>query len=183
LRERGYATVAADGSRRGSGPTLTFDLVTNSGNKLREDTLVKIQGQLARVGVEARIRSLEQRALIQQAMRGEFDAYLGGWNFTGRIPLETLFGSASVPPDGFNVVRYSSSAVDANLAQLALATDRPSMKPVLHAIQSRIHDDQPYTFLFERQGIVAHGPGLGGVTVDVPSDPLAGLDRFWVVGR
>jgi peptide/nickel transport system substrate-binding protein len=179
LRERGFAVVAADGGKL-EGRTFEFDLITNAGNRLRENTLVKIQEQLSRIGVKVNVRSMEQRALIQQASKGEFDGYLGGWNFMGNIPLDTLFGSESVPPNGFNVVRYRSESVDDDLAGLGEAADWKDMKPLLDRIQQTIHEDQPYTFLYEREGIAAHGPRLRGVDIDVPSDPLARLERFWV---
>ena len=180
LRERGYATEALAGVSAGRGAVLEFDLVTNVGNRLREDTLVKIQEQLSRIGVKANLRSLEQRTLIQQASDGDFDGYLGGWNFVGKVPLKILFGSGYAPPNGFNVVRYHVTEVDAALSQLDRASDWQQMKPLLDSIQERIHADQPYTFLFEREGIAAHGPRLRGMIIDIPSDPLARLERFWV---
>jgi len=183
LRERGFSTVDASGVEIPGERTLSLDLITNSGNQLRSDILVKIQEQLSRVGVRAEVRSMEQRALIQQVSRGDFDGYLGGWNFSGKIPLDSLFGSAAWPPDGFNVVRYRSDEVDAELERLQLAEDRRAMRPALDAIQRRIHEDQPYTFLYERAGAAGHGPRLHGVRIDVPTDPLDGLERFWVSGE
>ena len=180
LAERGFSTVAADGTAVGRGPALEFDLVTNTGNRLREDALVKIQAQLARIGVTVHVRSIEQRTLIQNVTRGEFDGYLGGWNFIGKVPLGALFGSDYAPPRGFNVVGYHAVDVDATLAQLDLASDWREMKPLLDTIQRRIHDDQPYTFLFERDGIAAFGSRLHNVRIDHPDDPLAGLERVWV---
>ena len=180
LRERGFATVGADGRSQGDGPVLELTLLTNAGNQLRQDSLVKIQEQLSRIGVKAHVRSLEQRALIQQASRGDFDVYLGGWSFVGQVPLDTLFGSDHVPPAGSNVVRYVNAQVDADLARLRQVDDWQEMKPLLDEIQRRIHEDQPYTLLFERDGLAAHGPRLRGVTIDVPADPLARLERFWI---
>jgi hypothetical protein len=55
------------------------------------------------------------------------------------------------------------------------------MKPVLSVIQRRLHEDQPYTFLYEVQGLAASGPRLKGVRIDHPLDPLAHLERDWVV--
>jgi hypothetical protein len=54
------------------------------------------------------------------------------------------------------------------------------MKPLLDAIQRRIHEDQPYTLLYEREGIAAHGPRVHGLRIDVPADPLAGLEQLWL---
>lgn len=180
LRERGYTTVAADGSVDDTGVRLEFDLMTNAGNRTRQDALVKIQEQLSRIGVRVNVRSLEQRALRQRAASGEFAGYLGGWNFIGKIPLDSMFGSQFMPPRGMNFVGYRSPEVDRDLEFLERVATWREMKPLLATIQQRIHEDQPYTLLFERDGIAAHGPRLGGVEIDLSSDPLARLERFWV---
>jgi peptide/nickel transport system substrate-binding protein len=180
LRERGFATLGADGKPEGGGSVLELTMLTNAGNQLRQDTLVKVQEQLARIGVRAHVRSLDGRALREQAAQGDFDVYLGGWTFVGKVPLETLFGSRAVPPEGSNMVRYASPAVDRDLEQLRQAGAWQDMKPLLDAIQRRIHEDQPYTLLYEREGIAAHGPRVHGLRIDVPADPLAGLEQLWL---
>jgi peptide/nickel transport system substrate-binding protein len=178
LRELGYATVGRDGRPAGEGRVLEFELITNSGNRLREEMLVKIQEQLSRVGVRATIRPLEMRALRQQVGSGDYDAYLGGWVFDGKADLKQLFASDAVIPNGMNVVFYASEDVDLLLDQVDDTESWDAMKAKLDAIQSRIHEDQPYTFLYETKRVAAHGNQLSGVEIDIPSDPLARLERY-----
>jgi hypothetical protein len=54
------------------------------------------------------------------------------------------------------------------------------MEPLLHRIQRQIHEEQPYTFLYETQRIAVVGPRLAGVRVDDPADPLRSLERCWL---
>lgn len=183
LARAGYATLGDRALQAGSGRMLEIELLTNAGNALREDVLVKLQEQLARIGVRVHVRPLEMRALRQRAAAGDYDGFLGGWAFQGKVDLESIFGSAAAPPQGLNVVGYASPDVDRALGELARAADWRAMTPALHAIQQRIHHDQPYTFLYETQRLAAHGPRLGGLVVDVPSDPLAGLEDAWIRGR
>jgi len=164
----------------GSGRPLSFELLTNSGNRVREEMLVKIQEQLARVGVRVTVRTLEMKTLRQQVAAGDYDAYLGGWTFSGKIDLASLFASDRVPPAGLNVVRYRAPAVDREIARLDAATSGAEMLAPLREIQLRIHEDAPYTFLYEPRRVAGYGARLHGVIVDVPTDPLARLDRFWV---
>jgi peptide/nickel transport system substrate-binding protein len=171
LAQSGYST--SDNGRR-----LEFELLTNSGNRLREEMLVKIQEQLSRIGVVVRARPLEMRTMREKVMTGEYDAYLGSWVFVGKVEIGPFFGSTAVPPHGYNVVFYRSPEVDRLLDQLHEATDWQSSKPILDSIRRRIHRDQPYTFLYEAKRVVAHGPRLRGVLIDIPADPLARLERF-----
>jgi peptide/nickel transport system substrate-binding protein len=175
----GYATVEDDGTRR-TGLPLRVEILTNNGNRMRRDMLVKIQEQLARVGVEVELRPMEPKAMRQQVVASQFDGFLGGWVFVGRVDLAPLFGADHVPPKGLNVVHYRSAKIDRYLDDLGRAEDARAMATPLREIQRQLVEDQPYTLLYETQRIAAHGPRLRGVVVDIPSDPLNRLERFWV---
>ncbi|HXV76243.1 MAG TPA: ABC transporter substrate-binding protein [Candidatus Polarisedimenticolaceae bacterium] len=179
LASRGFRTVGADGVER-PGEVLTIEILTNNGNRLRRDALVKVQQQLDLVGVEATVHPLEAKALRHQVGAGDYDAFLGGWVFVGRVDLAMLFGGGNLPPNGLNVVQYRSASLDELLDRLQRADSAIAMGQPLHEIQRQLHRDQPYTLLYEAQRIAAHGPRLRGVEVDVPADPLAALERFWV---
>lgn len=180
LASKGYSPEGPDGMLARDGAPLRFEILTNAGNGLRESALVKIQEQLRRIGVEARPRPLEMQTFRSLAMKGDFDAYVGGWRMTGRVDLRPLFGSEAVPPAGGNVVRYRSEEVDRLLTTLESASDWTGMKPAFDAIQRRLHEDQPYTFLYEAQRVAVLGPALHGVHFRVPSDPLAHLEECWL---
>ena len=174
LRDKGFRTAEGE-----AGETLRLTLLTNAGNRTREDALVKIQAHLARIGVEAAIQPLEMRTMRGQVVSGDFDGYLGGWVFSGKVDLRGLFESTATPPNGMNIVTYANPEVDALFAELAEASSWDSMSPLLSRIQSRIATDQPYSFLYEAQRVAAHSSSLQGVRLDVPSDPLMHLADYW----
>ena len=180
LEAAGFATLDEDGQGSGTGRQLEFDLMTNSGNRLREDMLVKIQEQLARIGVKVNVRPVEMRAMRQQAASGEYDAYLGGWTFQGKVDLKAVFGSGATPPNGMNVVFYKSDEVDRLLEAAERARDWREVKTHMDSLQLQIHEDQPYTFLYETKRVAAYGQRLRDVEIDIPADPLARLERYWI---
>jgi peptide/nickel transport system substrate-binding protein len=169
LAEKGYDGSTAE-------KTLEVEMLTNSGNRLREDMLVKIQEQLSKVGVRVQVRPMEMRAMREKVTGGDYDVYLGGWVFSGRVDLSVFFQSGAP----YNVVGYSSEEVDRLFAELDGCSDWDTMAPLLRQVQQRIHEDQPYTFLYEPRRIAAHGPRIAGVKIDIPSASLARLERFWV---
>ena len=181
LAERGF-TQGANGILQRDGRPLSITLTTNAGNRVREAALIKIQAQLLRVGVKANLRLLEMKTFRERNVSGEFDAYLGGWSLSGRV-LKELFGSQHRPPRGVNVVAYSSPEADRILESLDAAREWAEMKPMLSAFQRRIHEDQPYTFLYEVRRLTGVGPRLQGVFGEVPADPLAHLENDWVTPR
>ena len=174
LREKGYATAEGE-----DGKTLSLTLLTNAGNRTREDALVKIQAHLARIGVAMSIQPLEMRTMRGQIVSGDFDGYLGGWVFAGKIDLFGLFASTAAPPNGMNIVSYANAEVDTLFARLAEADRWEAMPPILADIQAHIVADQPYSFLYEAQRVAVHSTSLAGVRIDVPSDPLIHLADYW----
>lgn len=167
---------------KGYGPAhpLTFELTTNAGNRVREAVTLKIQDQLARIGVKASPRSFEMKAFRERNLAGNYDAYVAGWRFNGKLDLASIFGSQARPPAGSNVVGYRSAEADRLLAAIGDAPDWTSAKDAYAKLARRIHDDQPYTFLYEGKRLAALSRRLKDMTIDVPSDPLARLDSCWL---
>ena len=179
LEGAGFA-AGRDGILARGGKPLALELTTNLGNRVRESVLVMVQEQLARVGVRITPRPLEMKTFRQLNAAGKYDAYLGGWRFSGKIDLQSIFGSDAIPPHGNNVVFYRSPRTDALLRDLDLAAAWTEMVPILHEIQRTIREDAPYTFLYETQRIAAASPRLEGVAIDVPADPLRGIESWWI---
>ena len=168
---------------RGFGPDrpLAFELLTNSGNRLREAVAVKLQDQWGRIGVRATPRVLDSRALRERAAQGDYEAFVGGWRFAEKVDLPALFGKAALPPNGANVVRYAPPSLEPLLDALRSADGAEDARAAYHAVARRIVEDQPYTFLYEPQRVVAIGPRVSEAEVDIDADPLARLDRFRLV--
>jgi peptide/nickel transport system substrate-binding protein len=159
---------------------LAFELTTNAGNRVREAVTLKIQEQLSRIGVKVAPRTFEMKAFRERNVAGNFDAYVAGWRFNGKLDLASIFGGKALPPAGSNVVAYRSEEADRLLTAIGAAADWPAAKVAYAQFARRIHDDQPYTFLYEGKRIAAFGPRLRGMKIDVPSDPLARLESCWI---
>jgi peptide/nickel transport system substrate-binding protein len=182
LQERGWATRDASGAPS-PGRSLKLTVLTNAGNRLREEVLLKIQAQLSRVGVELLPQPLEMKTMRQRVAAGDYDGYLGGWIFSGKLPLRSLFHSELRPPTGLNVVAYSSPDCDRLLTALDAAVEVDAYLDLRRAVERRIHDDQPYTFLYESRRIAAHGSRLQGLTAVDPTDSLSHLEEIWLLAR
>ena len=159
---------------------LKFELTTNAGNRVREAVALKIQEQLARIGVQASPRSIEMKAFRERNVAGNYDAYIAGWRFNGKLDLASIFGGNALPPAGSNVVAYRSEEADRLLSAIGSASEWNEAKDAYAKFAQRIQEDQPYTFLYEGQRIAAVGPRLKDMRIDVPADPLARLDTCWI---
>ncbi|HEX5044863.1 MAG TPA: ABC transporter substrate-binding protein [Candidatus Polarisedimenticolaceae bacterium] len=170
--------LAAKGYGEGGKP-LVLEAVTNLGNRVREEALVRIQAQLAKIGVQLTPRPLEMASLRTRVSAGDFDATLAGWRWTGTPDLAPLFRSDARPPQGSNVVGYRSPEVDAALADASAAARWEDAQAALARVQAALHRDQPCTFLWETERLAVARERVHGV-VPVPSDPLRWLATAWI---
>lgn len=178
LSAAGLAVRGPDGTLA-DGPRLEIELLTNAGNAVRQDALVKIQHQLEAVGVEASIGAIEMRALGGRVVGGDYDGYLLGTVAEAR-DLQSMVGSANVPPAGANYVRWSTPDVDAALERLAAARTQADAAAVFADLATLIHRGQPMTHLFVSQRLAAYAEHVHGVAPGPPTDPWARLHEWWV---
>ena len=120
------------------------------------------------------------KAFRERNVAGNYDAYVAGWRFNGKLDLASIFGGKALPPAGSNVVAYKSKEADRLLTAIGDAPDWQSAKDAYGKFAKQIYDDQPYTFLYEGKRIAAYGPRVKELTIDVPADPLARIDACWL---
>src|SRR5207302_779084 len=81
LKEAGWSDSDGDGILDKNGEKLSFVLLTNQGNKIREMVAQIVQQQWAEVGVEVTPRLMEWSAFIHNYVETKkFDAVLLGWS-------------------------------------------------------------------------------------------------------
>lgn len=161
LSDAGWEDEDGDGVRQRRGRPLSFELMVNGGNRLRTDAAVMIQSQLAAVGAEVRVRSLDFHALVDRLDAHDFDAALGAWNIDTSLDLWYAFHTEAIT-DGYNSGGYSNPEVDRLIDAARRAPDAAALLSPLLRIQEILHRDQPYTFLVEPSGIDAHRSRLLG---------------------
>ncbi len=179
LAEAGWRDSDGDGVLDRDGQRFAFELMTNAGNETRHDILVLVQADLARVGIEVRPRLLEWGAMNGLLQRGNFDAVLSAWRESTRIDLGPIWHSAAPGEPTYNWVGYRNPEVDRLLEAVEELSDFAEQKPLLDRIQKAIVADQPYTFLYESDRLVALSKRIGDADINSAS-PYFNLDRWTI---
>jgi peptide/nickel transport system substrate-binding protein len=148
LAEAGFRDTNGDGVLERRGKPLRIELSTNIGNQLRHDALVLIQDQLARAGVAVTPAFRESSAQRAKLTAHEFDGALTAWGMP--TDLDLRYGFDGRDPQGTNWGRYSNREIDRLLDEIDRQPDLAAAKPLFVRIQQLIHEDQPYTFLWEQ---------------------------------
>ena len=181
LAAAGFRDHDGDGVlERPDGRPFRFGLVYPAGNDLNRDMAEFVQADLAKVGVDLRLRPTELRTLLADATSTErrFDAVLLGYESDFRLNLRDLFHSEALKGP-FQLASYSNPAVDSILDAAPLLPDRDRARPLWHRLQRILRDEQPWTLLYYSPDLIAINRRLHGVDMDIRG-VLVSSPGWWI---
>jgi len=172
LEEAGWTEIDSDGIRRNEeGGRLEIQVVTSTGNTLREDTLLIAQQELADIGVDLQPDFYEWSVLLNQYLDvAQFQAYILGWSL-GLDPDCYIYfhSSEGVNEDGnlvgYNDVEYSNPEVDELLERGRTTFDEEERAEIYGEIQEILNEELPYLFMFSRDIVSAVSRDIRGMTM------------------
>lgn len=179
LAEAGWSDHDGDGVVDRDGRPLRLELMTNAESDIRQDSVLLVEEDLARIGVKVVPRFVEWGTMLAAERQGEFDAILSRWIEPTVIDLSGVWHSAAPSEPTLNSIGYSNAEVDQLLAAVDLATDFDTQKPLFDRIQELIVSDQPYTFLAETVALVGVNSRVRGADIN-DATPYFNLDEWYV---
>ena len=134
------------------GTVFSFELLTNSGNLVREAAGTVIQDQLGQIGIDVDFQAQEFGALVQFLLGQDFDAIMIGFtNLDQDTDARNVFTPVGdLVGGGFNFVSYRNDRVT-ELYDEALALPGCSFEgrqALYHEISRILHEDLPWWWLF-----------------------------------
>ncbi len=150
LAAAGWSDTDGDGILDKDGRKLSFELSTNSDNRLRVDIVTVVQEQLGDVGVEVRPNTMEFNTFIDQLLAKDFQAAVGGWNVGIKAELTPTFGRGEL----FNFVSADNPRLQELIQQGEVERDRERAKDLWSEAQRIIVDEAYYTFLFQQNDLL-----------------------------
>ena len=135
-----------------AGTEFAFELLTNSGNVVREAAGTIIQDQLGQIGIAVDFQTQEFGALVQFLLGQDFDAIMIGFtNLDQDTDARNVFTPVGdLVGGGFNFVSYSNDRVT-ELYDQALSLpgcDFAERQALYHEISNILHDELPWWWLF-----------------------------------
>lgn len=163
LAEAGWKDTNGDGILEKDGKPFKFVLMTNKGNKTREDLTVILQQQLKEVGIEAEPRIIEWATFISNYVnKKNFDAIILGWSLGIDPDNYSIFHSSQIA-DGLNFISYKNPQADKLLEKGRTTVDQNQRKQIYGEFQRIIAEDQPLVFLYYPKSITGVRDRIGGV--------------------
>ncbi|WP_189524793.1 peptide-binding protein [Methylophilus medardicus] len=182
LAEAGYQDSDGDGYVERDGKTLSFEMLTNLGNKQREKTAVIIQRRLKEVGIDTRIRTLEWASLLTNFIKpGDFDAVVMGWGLGLDPDQYNIWHSSQQNPGQFNFIGYHNPVVDQLLEQGRLEFDPEKRMDIYHEFAKVLYEDSPLVYLSAGYGLTAIHKRVQGIMNPVPPAGVGYDSQKWFI--
>lgn len=153
LDEAGYPDPDGDGPK----PRMTLAYKTST-DRFRRAIALVFKEQLAQVGIEVELRSLEFGTFYNDVRHGNFELFSMKWAAVVEPDLmRYVFGSEFVPTKengygGFNREAYRNPALDVLLTQAEQA-DRDERKALYAKVQTILSRDLPYLPLWHESSV------------------------------
>ncbi|MFO0723914.1 MAG: ABC transporter substrate-binding protein [Myxococcota bacterium] len=161
LDEAGWKDSDGDGIRDreidGKRVPLAFTLLIY-GNSNEWETIASIYREsLAKIGVSMTPAALEWTTMLQRMDDREYDAFTGAWILTWDVDLaQTWHSKEADRPKSSNRIGYKSAAADELIDALRREQDDSKRNQLCHRFHALLHEDQPYTFIYQRERAVLY---------------------------
>ena len=164
LAEAGWTDHDGDGVIDKNGKPLRFTILTNNGNKQRDDAAIIIQKRLQQIGIDVQIRLIEWSSFIANFIdKRNFDAVILGWGMAPEPDQYMIWDSSQTGPHQFNFISYANPIVDKALVDARRTFDRARRKRDYDLMQQQIHKDAPIVFLFAPYSLPVYAKRIHGI--------------------
>ncbi|HYR46745.1 MAG TPA: ABC transporter substrate-binding protein [Thermoanaerobaculia bacterium] len=174
LDEAGWRDTDGDGIRDRGGRAFEFELLVSSGSDIGRQIDESLAGQLARVGIAARVRPMEWASFVERIDAGDFEAAsLAGSASDPNPDPYPYWHSSQWPPRGLNSGFYRNPEADRLMEEARAEKDDQKRLKIYHRLHALLRDDAPAIFVnnasakygFRRRvrGLVTSPLGFAGI--------------------
>jgi peptide/nickel transport system substrate-binding protein len=153
----------AQGLLEKDGKPFRFTMLVAAGNSRAHDTAVYAQSQWRKLGIEMGMQEVDGAAYVDLLRGRRYEAAFSNWAIQLDPDLTYAFGKGS----DSNVTSYASPAYAALAERAQHARSRDEANRLWQDAAVQVIRDQPVTFLWNGDAMVAYGPALRGARLSV----------------
>lgn len=179
LAEAGWADSNGDGVLERNGKTFEIEFMISSGSKTFERVSEIMREDFAKAGVVININPLEWSVFLDRMDNWSFDMYASGWSMPWeQDPYQLWHSSQANIEKSSNHVGFANAEADRLIEQARGEFDVEKRNELYHRFHQIIHEEQPYTFLFTPEALIAQDKRFRNAKIY----PLEGMNAnfFWV---
>lgn len=150
LAEAGWEDRDSDGVLENeAGERFRFSITFPAGIATYQSMAEAIKLTMAQANIAVELNPQEWNSMLEKMDARDFDSITLGWGAGGpESDIYQMFHSDSIEDGGDNYVSYRSDALDAAIEAARFEPDDAKRQALWHEVHRILHDEQPYTFLF-----------------------------------
>jgi peptide/nickel transport system substrate-binding protein len=154
LAEAGYEDRDKDGVIEGAdGQPFKFKLTYPGGAEIYEKMVLFLRDNFARGGIIMEPERLDWPVLLNKLSHSDFDSVILGWSSVPESDPYQEFHSSQIAGEGDNRTAYRSAELDKTIEEARKTMDVNARMQLWHKVHRILHEDQPYTFMFNRDAL------------------------------
>lgn len=175
LAEEGWFDKDHDGILEKNGEKFKFTLTISSNNPRRIFVSTLIKNTFKQLGIDMNIEQLELGMLIDRINNKSVDAWMASWIIP--IPIDLKFSwYSNLVTTPMNFPSYQNKELDALLDKLETKISWQQKNEIYKNIENILYRDQPVTFLYWIDNIVAYKKKIKNIEVT----PLGTIHHCWL---
>ncbi len=165
LRQAGWWDRDGDGLiENDAGEKFVIDLIYPAGNAGYRSQALFLKDSYAGAGIVLQANETEWNTMLSKIKGRQFDAISLGWGGAIESDPYQIFHSDQID-GGNNATSYANPELDALIEKARITLDEEQRNALWHQVHQHLHDDQPYTFLFNFKSNVLVNNRIGNVQV------------------
>ncbi len=174
LAEAGFSDEDQDGVIEKDGRAFEVEILTRTGDPVRENGILILQQNLARVGIKVKLKMMELSSALAEVRKGEFDIYYG--HYSSRMSVDPT--NIACTGGAMNWGGYSNPQIDRLVRQGLAEMDMEKAKQIWYEFQRIFAREQPWTMLYYYDSLVGIRDTFHDCTPDNLS-PFYDIHRWW----
>ena len=122
-----------------------------SGNPFTERIVLFVKDSLAQAGVKVELDAVDWPILTKKLDSRDYEVCTLGWSTSIETDCNQIFHSKQIQDNGDNFINYVSTELDKAIDAARATVDTDERMIAWRAVHKILHEDQPYTFLLNRQ--------------------------------
>jgi peptide/nickel transport system substrate-binding protein len=149
LAAAGWTDSDRDGVLDKDGVPFKFKLITNQGNKQREDVATIVQRNWQEIGLDVEVQTIAFVTFLKEFVdKRNFQALILGWTMPIDPDCYNVWHSETIKEGGLNFISYKNPEVDRLIEEGRSTYNINKRSKCYQEIHAIIAEEQPYTFLY-----------------------------------
>lgn len=155
LKEAGWTDTDGDGLLDKDNKPFRFTFLYPSASKNTERISTILKEELIKLGVDMNIVKMEWAAFLDRINKREFDATMLGWGTPIEgDPYQVWDMSGVEQKNSSNFISYKNKEASELIRKARVEFDEVKRNELYWKFQDILHEEQPYTFMFNKPAVV-----------------------------